>query len=225
MRLHRDDIPFTMVANDILRDETLSLKAKGMYAYLFSKPDEWDFSAERIMKESTDGRHAVLAALKELEDAGYLERERQASGRVDYHIKYSTQSPKTELRLFEEGPKVGKSHSGKTQSRVSRPVSNTVLSNTVSERKIDSGPFSLQEEIKKLEDNHRRDLNIVALYFEERKPKFESRAQFMVALRRHLRAASMLKPFSDQQIVAAARKAKQDYPEWTLETVVKLVTK
>lgn len=88
-----------------------------------------------------------------------------------------------------------------------------------------AAPFSLQEEIKKLEDNPRRDLNIIALYLDERKPKLESRAQFMVALKRHLRAASMLKPFSDQQIVGAAKKAKAEYPEWTLETLVKLVTK
>lgn len=144
MRLQKDDIPFTMVANEVLRDPRLSLKAKGMYAYLFSKPDDWDFSNLRIANEMSDGRHAVLAALKELEELDLLGRIKQSNGRMDYHLKYATQSQKTGPRLFDsitthadpksENPKVRKPHSAKT-----RPISNTVLlSNTEKESNTES---------------------------------------------------------------------------------------
>jgi len=85
--------------------------------------------------------------------------------------------------------------------------------------------FSLREEIKKLEDNKRRDLNIIGLYFDERKPDLRTKEQFAVALKRHLRAARDLKPFSDDQIIDAIRKAKEFVPGWTLETLLKILTK
>jgi hypothetical protein len=85
--------------------------------------------------------------------------------------------------------------------------------------------FSLKEEIKKMEDHARRDLNIIALYFDERKPDIRTREQLSVAIRRHLRAAGQLKVFSDDQILAAVPKAKRQTDDWTIETLVKVLTK
>lgn len=109
-------------------------------------------------------------------------------------------------------------------------VKNSIVKNTTEQssespdKKIET-PFILKEEIKKLEDSARRDFNIIALYFDERKPKFENHAQYQVALHRHLRDAATLKPFTDEQILTATKKAKREYPEWTLGTLVKLLTK
>lgn len=138
MRLRKEDIPFTMVANEVLKDPSLSWKAKGMYAYLFSKPDEWDFSSLRIMREGIGGRHTVLAALKELEDHGLLIRIRQPNGKMDYILKHAvSHSPKDGPRLFDpksEDRTVRTSDSAKT-----RPISNTVLlSNTEKESNTES---------------------------------------------------------------------------------------
>ncbi|MDE2022438.1 MAG: hypothetical protein KGI71_06020 [Patescibacteria group bacterium] len=86
-------------------------------------------------------------------------------------------------------------------------------------------PFSLSEEIRKMEADKRRDLNIIALYFDERKPDLRTKAQFQEALRRHLRAAKSLVAFNDDQIIKGMRKAKQSTTEWTLETIGKMLTK
>lgn len=87
-------------------------------------------------------------------------------------------------------------------------------------------PFSLKEEIKKLEENPRRDLNIVALYFEYRKPDLQSREQYEKALRRHLKPAGELKIFTDNQIIKAIEYAKKEYKDiYTLETLIKILTK
>lgn len=53
-KLNRPKNDFTIVSNFLLNDKTLSFKAKGLFAYLFSKPDDWDFSVERIDLEGTD---------------------------------------------------------------------------------------------------------------------------------------------------------------------------
>jgi len=88
-KLAKQDIPFTQVANIVLNDKELSFKAKGIFAYLFSKPEGWNFNGDRIAKESCDGRKAVFSGLKELEEKGYLQRIKNSSGRVDYSLKFS----------------------------------------------------------------------------------------------------------------------------------------
>jgi len=85
--------------------------------------------------------------------------------------------------------------------------------------------FSLKEYIKEMEDDSRRDINIIALYFEEKKPDIQTKAQAHVAIRRHLRAAKNLIPFTDKQILDAIPKAKRITAEWTIETLVKVLTK
>lgn len=85
--------------------------------------------------------------------------------------------------------------------------------------------FTLKEEIKKMEENQRRDLNIIALYFEEKKPDINTKEQLSVAIKRHLRAAKDLIPFTDSQILVAVKKARAMRVEWTLETLVKILTK
>jgi hypothetical protein len=85
--------------------------------------------------------------------------------------------------------------------------------------------FSIKEEIKKLEDSPRRDLNIIGMYLEARKPDIRNKGQYQVAFKRHLRPAKDLVPFEDDQIVDAVKKAKEFVPQWTLETLVKILTK
>lgn len=97
--------------------------------------------------------------------------------------------------------------------------------NTKEIAEASSAPFSLKEEIQKLEDNPRRDLNIIALYLEEKKPDLKNKAQLQVAIKRHLRAAKSLVPFTDNQIIDAVLKAKRITEDFTLETLVKVLTK
>jgi len=79
-KLTRRSYSFTSVPNALLRDETISLKAKGLYCLMFSKPENWEFYEKSLVKESKDGRDAVRAGLKELIDAGWLIR---SGGRDD----------------------------------------------------------------------------------------------------------------------------------------------
>lgn len=63
---------FTQISNYILCDNKISLGAKGLYAYLFSKPDNWQFFYSIIMTETKESKDKIRNYLKELIDNGYI---------------------------------------------------------------------------------------------------------------------------------------------------------
>ena len=74
---------FTTLSNATLCDTRLSWEARGLLAYLLSKPDNWVVNVKHLMNESPSaGRDKIYSMLKELEALGYLtqERHRDESG-------------------------------------------------------------------------------------------------------------------------------------------------
>lgn len=67
---------FTWMKNIHLRDRFLSLKAKGLLSVMFSLPKDWDCTITGLAYISKEGVSAIRATIKELEDAGYITRER-----------------------------------------------------------------------------------------------------------------------------------------------------
>lgn len=65
---------YTQVLNEMLYDKNLSLKAKGIYAYLFSKPDGWQFHIAVMEQELKESRGQIYSAIKELIDFNYITR-------------------------------------------------------------------------------------------------------------------------------------------------------
>lgn len=71
---------FTTVDNSVLNDTNLSWKAKGLFVYLWSQADEWDYYETEIVKHSTDGVRSMRSGIHELEENGYLTRKRERVG-------------------------------------------------------------------------------------------------------------------------------------------------
>lgn len=126
---------YTTIPQGLLRDERLSLKDIGLLVSMLALPDNWKFSEnglEAIFKN--DGQASIRTGLKNLEEAGYLhrERERGADGRISAVTWYLYDEPifhpeNEKPRL--ENPSVVKPNLGNPpQSNIKQ--SNTKKSNT-----------------------------------------------------------------------------------------------
>ena len=67
---------YTIIDNNIFKNQRLSLKAKGMICTMLSLPDNWVFSEDGLVGLSNDGKASVRSTLKELMEYGYLVRTR-----------------------------------------------------------------------------------------------------------------------------------------------------
>lgn len=91
---------YTVMSNHHLRDQSLSLKAKGLLSMMLSLPEEWNYTTRglaSICKESTD---SIGSALKELERTGYIIRNRlrDSKGKIQNveYVIYETPHPAAE---------------------------------------------------------------------------------------------------------------------------------
>lgn len=86
---------FTVISNNEVQDKRLSWKARGIFSYLWSMPDNWDFYETEVTKHAPDGRNSLRTGLKELEKYGYLRRERvRVNGHLGGTAWFLTDSPK-----------------------------------------------------------------------------------------------------------------------------------
>ena len=75
---------YTVMSNHHLRNANLSLKAKGLLSMMLSLPEDWNYTTRGLAKICKEGVDAIGAALRELEQAGYIVRhqKRDKSGRI-----------------------------------------------------------------------------------------------------------------------------------------------
>ena len=117
------------IPNDLLNSIHISFKAKGMYAYIQSKPDNWEFSAERISKQVKEGLPSVISALKELENFGYLVRNRYQNNKGFWVVDYLLYEIPNEENLIigkpnEENPNIGKASNNSNKDFSKQDISN-----------------------------------------------------------------------------------------------------
>ena len=92
---------YTTMCNYHLRDQNLSLKAKGLLSMCLSLSDSWDYSINGLVVISKEGRDAILSTVRELEISGYIVRgrTRDEQGRLrgaSYTIYEMPQPPMTD---------------------------------------------------------------------------------------------------------------------------------
>ena len=71
IRIKKHTSNFVLLDKTFLEDDRLSFKAKGILAYLLSKPDDWKVIVVHLVTQSKDGKASVYAGLKELKEYGY----------------------------------------------------------------------------------------------------------------------------------------------------------
>lgn len=87
MRHRNPACNYAQIPNDAMRDELLTIEARGLLALLMTYADEWNFSKKHLMRVSGMGRDRFEKTMNELRDAGYIELQpaRDERGRLCGH--------------------------------------------------------------------------------------------------------------------------------------------
>lgn len=106
---HDKHNPYTSINTTIASDTRISWKAKGIWLYAFSRPDDWKFYKSDLLKQSRDGEESLQTGLKELEAAGYLHRctKHNEKGQILGWEWFFFETPKTPEEIKKLLPKRG----------------------------------------------------------------------------------------------------------------------
>lgn len=155
---------YTVMSNHHLKDRTLTLKSKGLLSMMLSLPDEWNYTTRGLAAICREGVDSIGAALKELENHGYIRRTqlRDEKGKItdtEYVIYEMPQcepssSPGTPLpgtaKPYTENPDMGIPDTAEpctenpaqlNTKKSSNQGLNTDLSNTEVSNPIRSNPY------------------------------------------------------------------------------------
>lgn len=104
-RIKKKESNFTQVSNVVLRDKRISFKAKGLFCYMYSMDENWNFTLQSIATQQKDGLDSVKSAMDELKQYAYVIYEKLANGKGLYYLD---DEPKVENPNV-ENPNLGKS--------------------------------------------------------------------------------------------------------------------
>ena len=130
---------FTQLSNELLQDPTLSLKAKGLMAYMLSVPEDWDYSIAGLAVKCKDGKSSIRSAMDELIEAGYVTRslvhgEGGLFGGYEYVVheepQPSSEKPTTEKPTTEK-PSTEKPSTEKPSSENRTEQNNNITNNNI----------------------------------------------------------------------------------------------
>ena len=128
---------FTQVSNEILRNKSLSWKARGILSYLLSCKDGWNFSLSGVCALSDkDGMNSLRTGIEELKKAGYLEiKPVQGDGGKFLGQEWYIYNRTTVLSVF--GSSV-KPNDGESTTNNTMVDNNNKKNNTMGDSSIDS---------------------------------------------------------------------------------------
>lgn len=123
---HNKENPYVSILRTTAQDKRLSYEARGLLAYLLSKPLDWRVQVTELQHEDYAGRDKVQRILKELAAAGYITRPQKyqdKQGKWCWNPYYVWEEP--QLEPLTENPFTG------NQSPDSRPTDEPSTENTV----------------------------------------------------------------------------------------------
>jgi hypothetical protein len=160
---------YTVMSNYHLRDDNLTLKAKGLLSLVLSLPDNWDYTVNGLVSICKENRTAINSALEELKNNGYLVVIKKLpsqtdSGRFEYEYNFF-ESPKKQdgKKQGTENLYVENQHIEKPQQlnkdkvnkdKVNKDLKNEKKSKTKKDRYLDKvlGKFAEYEFSEKVMD-------------------------------------------------------------------------
>ena len=78
--LRKSKNPYGSSPRKLLEDKNISLKAKGIYAFMECKIDGWNFTASSMASQLKESRKTILVAMQELKANGWLTYHKNRDG-------------------------------------------------------------------------------------------------------------------------------------------------
>jgi hypothetical protein len=131
---------YVSIANAILQNKNLTWEARGIMAYLLSKPDGWECRNYDLVNQGPAGKHIIQRVLKELQKAGYIHRYQKSDG---HKIEWVTEIYETpELNTASRNtdfPPAEEPTGGNPDGRESGDIVSTDPSKDLSQKKLNGG--------------------------------------------------------------------------------------
>lgn len=149
---------YTIISNHILRDVTLSLKARGLLCTIMTLPDDWDFTIAGMLKILPETKGSLYNTIDELIEKGYCEKRNIRGGGkfakleyIFYEVSNKTIAPQSDSPHTEKPDTVKPDTAKQTQLNTNiNQLSNELNYNnkpqkTFEEFKQEKGIMSLEE--------------------------------------------------------------------------------
>jgi hypothetical protein len=208
--------------NELLNNPNISLKAKGLFGYLQSKPNEWNFSVSKMKKQLKEGKDAISVSLKELEQLGYLRRTpaKNSLGQWEGYDYLLAENP------FPEKPSTGKPLTENPYTLSKKELSKKELSkkeiNTLQTDVCEV--FSSAEYFNTLSNSPQKHIQLIGWYFREKNLVFPSKKSAQAELLRWVRDARLLIEYPEKKIIETKNLVQEKFPfDWKLSTIVKYI--
>lgn len=212
--LTKQESGFVQIKNSVISE--LPCELLGLYVYIYSKPDDWDFSAHRIATDLKMHRNTCDKYIKQLEDLGYIQRERLATGKMVYYINYD----KKPMHKKATGEK---SHRGEIVLISNKENKQIKKDNKYISSSVEEGEFIFEDYLNTMKEDNNKAIKLIRVFFMEKKLKFKTKKEVQFAISRNIKEANtLMKTFEIDDVVEAIEFVKDKYPDiWTLETLSK----
>ena len=122
---------YTVMSNSHLKNNQMSLKAKGLLSLMLSLPDDWDYSINGLVALSNDKKTSVMSALEELKRNEYvvIDKKRNDKGQFENIYNIFEEQQNNRFRLSDAEKPMRETRCGLSDAE-NQPQLNTNKSNT-----------------------------------------------------------------------------------------------
>jgi hypothetical protein len=117
---NRPQDKFITISNEVGNTKEISLKSKGLFIFMWTKPNTWNFTIRSMSKQLPDGVASITSAMNELKDHGFMTYTKNADGSGIYELN-DRPSEIDEKKPNAEKPNMGFPNMGKPE-RISKDL-------------------------------------------------------------------------------------------------------
>lgn len=228
---------YATIPNSLLNNDKISLKAKGLFAYIQGKPENWEFSKERIAKQLKEGLTSIKSAFKELKENGYLETipSKDKKGKFNGYDYLLNDNPKDGLTAgYKTDPaenhtaisniEISKKEFSKKENIAKTSFASNSNPELIEKEEIKEEVFDFPLVIEKMKNDKNKHIQIIAYYWFYKEITFDNKLQYQSAIKRELRPSMLLTGYSIERICETMYWLNgTEIIDWTLETVGKYI--